>query len=76
MIADMLELVSLLATQSGEVYKNSSVMRKQSSVRAGASGDGKDKEEENGERKTGQGRCSGMQERQMDTSWTARCREQ
>lgn len=53
MIADMLELVSLWTTQSGEVYKHSSVMRKHSSVRAIASGDGEDEERENGERKTG-----------------------
>lgn len=42
-------------TRSGDVYKNSFAMRKQSSVREGASGDRKDEKKENGERKPGEG---------------------
>ena len=48
-------------TWSGDVYKNSFVMRKQSSVREVASGDRKE-EEENWERKAGKGRNSRNQD--------------
>lgn len=65
MVSDMLELISLLTSQSGDVYKNSFVM---SSVRAVASGDGKDEEEENGERRWGRADTVAV----MSGRWTER----
>lgn len=54
-------------TQSGDVYTNSFVLGKQSSVRGAAPGDRKDEEEENRERKTEEGRNSRNQEWQVGT---------
>ena len=62
--------ISLLMTWSGDVYKNSFVMRKQSSVREVVSGDRKEEEEETWERKAKRAENSRNQECQMET----RCR--
>ena len=53
----MLQLVGLQTTQTGEVYKSSVAMRKQSGVREAASGDRKDEEGENQEKEDGAGQA-------------------
>lgn len=71
MIADTLELVSLWTTQSGEVYKHSSVMRKHSSVRANSIRRRRRRGTRKWGEEDGQGGRSGTHEWQMDVSWTA-----